>query len=94
MATELDEHFVRLAIKAAKEGQETPGGAQVGAVLVQGGKLACVGFNEGDLRHDPTAHAEMVVIRRLCAELKTTRLEGYTLYSHAACAPWPACGRG
>jgi tRNA(adenine34) deaminase len=51
----------------------------VGAVLVRNEIVAC-GFNEGELRHDPTAHAEMVVIRRLCAQLKTTKLEGYTLY--------------
>jgi tRNA(adenine34) deaminase len=32
------------------------------------------------MQHDPTAHAEMVVIRRLCGQLETTTLAGYTLY--------------
>jgi tRNA(adenine34) deaminase len=75
-----DIEFMRRAIKAAKEGFETPGGAQVGCVVVKDGLVRCTAFNEGDLRHDPTAHAEMVSIRRLCAELKTTSLAGYTLY--------------
>ena len=75
-----DVYFLKLAIEQARKGQETPGGAPVGAVLAKDGRLVCEGFNEGELRHDPTAHAEMVTIRRLCAELKVTALEGYTLY--------------
>jgi tRNA(adenine34) deaminase len=75
-----DIRFLRLAIQRAREGEQTPGGAQVGAVLTKDGLVAASGFNEGDMRHDPTAHAEMVVIRRLCSQLKTTNLEGHTLY--------------
>ena len=80
MTDERDQHFIRLAIEEARKGERTPGGAEVGAVLVRDGKVVCTGFNEGDLRHDPTAHAEMVVIRRMCEQLKSTRLDGYTLY--------------
>lgn len=75
-----DEHFMRKAIEQARTGDQTPGGAQVGCVLVNDGEVRCAGFNEGDLRHDPTAHSEMVTIRRLCADLRTTSLAGYTLY--------------
>jgi tRNA(adenine34) deaminase len=75
-----DIEFMRQAIEEAKEGSRTPGGAQVGCVVVKDGLARCEAFNEGDLRHDPTAHAEMVSIRRLCAELKTTSLAGFTLY--------------
>jgi tRNA(Arg) A34 adenosine deaminase TadA len=32
------------------------------------------------MHHDPTAHAEIVAIRRLCAKLNTTNLKGYTIY--------------
>jgi tRNA(Arg) A34 adenosine deaminase TadA len=66
MASDLDLRFMRLAIQAAREGQRTPGGECVGAVLAYNGEAASTGFNEGESRHDPTAHAEMVVIRRLC----------------------------
>ena len=75
-----DEQWMRLALEQARAGVETPGGAQVGAVLVRGGEAVSVGFNEAEGRHDPTAHAEMVVIRRLCAEWKTQSLEGLTIY--------------
>jgi hypothetical protein len=34
-----DEHFTRLAIEQAYLGAETPGGAEVGTVLVKGGML-------------------------------------------------------
>jgi tRNA(adenine34) deaminase len=44
------------------------------------GATHCEGFNESEMPHDPTAHAEMVVIRRLCVELKTNSLEGCRLY--------------
>jgi tRNA(adenine34) deaminase len=75
-----DIEYMRQAIEKAKEGSETPGGAQVGCVVVKDGLVRCASFNEGELRHDPTAHAEMVSIRRLCAQLETTSLAGYTLY--------------
>ena len=77
---EKDIEFMRIALDQAVRGRDTPGGAEVGAVLVRGGQVICAGFNEGEMRHDPTAHSEMVVIRRACEQLKTTSLEGTTLY--------------
>jgi len=80
MASEQDRLLMRIAIQTARKGQETPGGECVGAVLARDGEPASTGFNEGAMHHDPTAHAEMVVIRKLCAALKTTSLKGYTIY--------------
>jgi len=80
MVTEQDLRFMQLAIEQARKGQQASGGGEVGAVLVRDGATLCAGFNESEMRHDPTAHAEMVVIRRLCAEFKTNSLEGCTLY--------------
>ncbi|WP_245632439.1 nucleoside deaminase [Edaphobacter aggregans] len=80
MATEDDIQFMRLALEQALKGRRTPGGAEVGAVLVRDEVSICAGFNEGELHHDPTAHAEMVVIRRACAQLQKTSLQGCTLY--------------
>jgi tRNA(adenine34) deaminase len=80
MSNETDIEFLRLAIEQARLGVQTPGGGQVGAVLVRDNAVVCSGFNEAALQHDPTAHAEMVIIRRLCAELETESLAGYTLY--------------
>jgi tRNA(adenine34) deaminase len=80
MRTSTDEEFLRLAIDQARQGQITPGGAEVGAILVRNGRIVCRAFNEGEMRSDPTAHAEIVAIRGACAILKTTALEGSTLY--------------
>ena len=75
-----DEQFMRAALEQAATGERTPGGAQVGCVIAREGKIVCAGFNEGDMHHDPTAHAEMVTIRRLCAQLEMMSLAGCTLY--------------
>ena len=77
---EQDEHFMREAIAQARQGIATPGGAEVGCIITRNNKLVCAGFNEAELHHDPTAHAEIVTIRRLCAEWKTLTLAGCTLY--------------
>ena len=75
-----DKQFLRLAIEQAELGTRTPGGAEVGCVLVENGEVVARGFNESEMHSDPTAHAEMVTIRRLCAERKTLSLAGCTLY--------------
>ena len=80
MTSEHDSEFMRLAIEQAEEGRATAGGAEVGAVLVKDSIVGCRGYNEAQKLNDPTAHAEMVVIRRLCSELESMSLEGYTLY--------------
>jgi tRNA(adenine34) deaminase len=75
-----DDHFMRLALEQARIGMQTPGGAEVGAVLVKGGTVVCGCFNEGNMRNDPTAHAEIVAIRKACNELQSMTLEECTLY--------------
>jgi hypothetical protein len=77
MTSEEDVQFMTMAIEAAREGRRTPGGECVGAALVREGQAACITFNEGEMQHDPTAYAEIVAIRRLCAKLNTTALKGY-----------------
>ena len=63
--------------RAAVERGEVP----VGAVLVSsdGAVLATAG-NRTRADNDPTAHAEILVIRQACAELGTERLTGCDLY--------------
>jgi pyrimidine deaminase RibD-like protein len=91
-----DIHFMRLAVEQAVKGRETPGCAEVGAVLVRQGRVICTGFNEGEMRHDPTAHGEMVVIRRACEQLKRPAWKEplcTARCSRAVCVRWRACGR-
>jgi len=71
---------MRVAIEQARIGRRTPGAGEVGAVIVRGSEVLMAAHNEAEMRSDPTAHAEMVAIRRLCAQLKTIDLRGCTLY--------------
>ena len=65
------------------------GGGPFGAVIVKDGKLVATGVNRVTLLHDPTAHAEMVAIRRAAKKLNTFDLSGCELYS--SCEPCPMC---
>jgi tRNA(adenine34) deaminase len=80
MSDEVDLKFMKQAIVEAQKGAAEPGGAEVGCVITWKDELAAAGHNEAELRCDPTAHAEMVTIRRLCAKLQRAELKGYTLY--------------
>ena len=72
--------FMRLAIEQARRGDRTPGAGEVGCVLVRDGEVIAAGHNEAEMRHDPTAHAEIVVIRKLGEKLQTMDFSGCTLY--------------
>jgi tRNA(adenine34) deaminase len=52
----------------------------VGAVLVRGTSLLAEAHNLTRTLDDPTAHAEMVVLRRAAARLGTSRLLDATMY--------------
>jgi tRNA(adenine34) deaminase len=80
MASKLDTRLMKLALEQALAGVSTPGGEAVGAVIVRDADVISAAFNEGKMQQDPTAHAEMVAIRRACSELHSTSLEGCTLY--------------
>ena len=56
------------------------GEVPVGAVLVRGGALLAEGHNRTVTASDPTAHAEVVAIRRASENQGDWRLEGTTLY--------------
>ena len=79
MSTDTD--FMRRAIALAQEAQSKPGASPIGCVIVLDGRIVGEGHNEVGLRHDPTAHAEMVAIRRACESLGRDDLRGATLYS-------------
>jgi tRNA(adenine34) deaminase len=76
-----DERFMRRAIELAALGERRPGFGPIGCVIVQDGKIIGEGSNEADARCDPTAHAEMVAIRRAAGQVQGTELRDATLYS-------------
>jgi tRNA(adenine34) deaminase len=74
-----DIDFMRLALEAAR-GAQAAGEVPVGAVLVQGDRLLSVAANRPIGAHDPTAHAEIEVLRAGGKALESYRLSGTTLY--------------
>ena len=68
--------------------QARTGGTMFGAVLVRDGVRAKA-YNTVTATHDPSAHAELNLIREYCKIQRLTSLEGYTLYTTAE--PCPMC---
>ena len=80
--------FMRRALAAA----ELAGGrgeVPVGAVVVVGGEVVAVAHNERETGGDPTAHAEILALRRAAAALGRWRLVDADLY--VTMEPCPMC---
>jgi len=71
-----DERFMQLALEEARHGDYP-----FGAVIVRGGEVIARGRNLGKTDRDPTAHGEMVVIRRCLADHGPAAVAGSTLYT-------------
>jgi guanine deaminase len=71
-----DEDFMRLAIAEAARAD-----FPFGALIVRDGKVLAAGRNQGKTANDPTAHGEMVAIRRFVAARPADELKGTTLYT-------------
>ncbi len=68
---------MRRALSVAAQSRDD---VPVGAVVYDPhGVEIAVGHNEREATHDPTAHAEVVALRRAAASLKSWRLDGCTL---------------
>jgi tRNA(adenine34) deaminase len=74
-----DEALMRRALDQARRCIEH-GDVPIGAVLARDGDLVSAAGNERELRHDPTAHAEILVLRAASEVLGRWRLDGCTLY--------------
>ena len=80
--------FMRTALNAAIEAAEV-GEVPVGAVVVSGGEIIAVAHNERENGIDPTAHAEILALRRAAALLGSWRLCDADLY--VTMEPCPMC---
>ncbi len=87
--TEHDEKFMRRAISLAQQGIDENAGGPFGAVIVKNGEIVGEGFNQVTSTNDPTAHAEIVAIRRACENLGSFQLADCTIYT--SCEPCPMC---
>jgi tRNA(adenine34) deaminase len=74
-----DVAFMREAIVEARAAAER-GEVPVGAVVVYEGRIIARGHNRTLTDNDPTAHAEMVVLRAAAAAIGNHRLTGAALY--------------
>ena len=81
-------HLVR-AIELAEANVAGGQGGPFGAVIVREGRVIAEGVNEVTTINDPTAHAEIVAIRRACRALGSFSLQGSVIY--ASCEPCPMC---
>ena len=76
--------IMQAAIEVARL-NETP----FGAALAMGDELFATASNQTKQKNDPTAHAEIEVIRKLSDQIQKKDLSGYTLYT--TCEPCPMC---
>ena len=86
---EAKEEFMRCAIEVAYKGMNGGFGGPFGAVIVKDGKIVAEGHNEVLHRNDPTAHSEVVALRRAGAALQTFDLSGCDIYVIGV--PCPMC---
>ena len=77
-----DTDFMRIAIEESKKG-DWP----YGAVIVKDGAIVVKGFNTATRDRDPTAHAEVNVIRAALKAIPDTSLKGCTLYTSSESCP-------
>lgn len=80
------EKYIRIAIETARHaGNDVP----VGAVLVRDGEIIAKAHNRKEADNDPSAHAEILVMREACQKLGTWRLDNTVLY--VTLEPCPMC---
>ena len=71
-----DEAFMRMAIAEAAQGDKP-----FGALIVRDGEIVVRSRNLGRTTNDPTAHAEMLALRRFCDVHPAEAMKGATLYA-------------
>ncbi len=81
-----DEWYMSLALDEALEAQAR-GDVPIGAVVMMDGRILSAASNRKE--RDPTAHAEILAIRRACESLGTWNLGGCTLF--VTVEPCPMC---
>ena len=83
-----DEKFMLEALKEARIAAEA-GEMPVGCIIEMDGEIIARAHNECEAAHDPTAHAEILAIRRAAAAVGGWRLDKATLY--VTLEPCPMC---
>jgi len=80
--------FMLRAIELSINSVKSAGGP-FGCVIVKDNTIISEGFNEVTKSNDPTAHAEIVTIRKACKNINNFNLSGTEMYT--SCEPCPMC---
>lgn len=83
------EDYLALAIQLALDNVLIRKGRPFGALLVKDGQIVSTAVNTVLSSHDPTAHAELEVIRAATSAQQNPRLDGHVMY--ASGHPCPMC---
>ena len=81
-------NFMTRAIELSLASVRSNGGP-FGCVIVKNNEIIAEGSNKVTIINDPTAHAEIVTIRKACKALNNFNLEGTEMYT--SCEPCPMC---
>jgi len=81
--------FMQAAVELSRKAISENSGGPFGCVIVKDGKIIAEGNNKVTTNNDPTAHAEVVAIRKACKALNTFQLDGCEIYT--SCEPCPMC---
>lgn len=81
--------FMKMAAANAQSNVGTQIGGPFGCVIVKDGKVIASSKNHVLANHDPSAHGEIMTIRKACEKLGTYDLTGCELYTNAY--PCPMC---
>ena len=87
--TDKDEYFMRRAIEMARKGMNANAGGPFGCVIVKDDTIIAEEHNKVTSTNDPTAHAEIVAIRKACDKLGSFQLDDCIVYT--SCEPCPMC---
>ena len=85
----MKEIYMKRAIELAQQGMESNEGGPFGCVIVKNNEIIAEGNNRVTSENDPTAHAEIVAIRRACEALGDFQLTDCDIYT--SCEPCPMC---
>lgn len=85
----MNKEFMRTAIKLSIDNVTQGKGGPFAAVIVKDDEIIATGVNSVTRTNDPTAHAEVVAIRKACEKLQSFQLDDCEIYT--SCEPCPMC---
>lgn len=89
METKDIRHYLQQAVAVSQKGMEEGVGGPFGCVIVKDGVVVAEGCNRVTTDQDPTAHAEVVAIRKACHTLGSFLLTDCIVF--CSCEPCPMC---